>query len=74
MKNLLSVPDWDRTSDLQLRKLTLFQLSYGYTSKIRKIPENKLFGKIFLFKFVFILYNTISQLFSFPNHEQKNIE
>ena len=23
-------PDWDRTSDLQLRKLTLFQLSYGY--------------------------------------------
>jgi hypothetical protein len=24
------VPDWVRTSDLQLRKLTLFQLSYGY--------------------------------------------
>ena len=39
-QNNHGAPDWDRTSDLQLRKLTLFQLSYGYKT-LRIIQENK---------------------------------
>ena len=45
--NGFGAPDWDRTSDLQLRKLTLFQLSYGYCAGVR-LSQKRPFGKIFV--------------------------
>ena len=45
-KEIIGAPDWDRTSDLQLRKLTLFQLSYGYRAKrAQEYPKKQPFGK-----------------------------
>ena len=40
----VSAPDWDRTSDLRLRKPTLFQLSYGY-KKVRKDTRKSAFAQ-----------------------------
>ena len=37
-------PDWVRTSDLRLRKPTLFQLSYGY-KKVRKDTRKSAFAQ-----------------------------
>ena len=39
-------PDWVRTSDLRLRKPTLFQLSYGYKCERRKHTAKMAFRKL----------------------------
>ena len=45
-KEIIGAPDWDRTSDLQLRKLTLFQLSYGYRAKrAQEYPKKRRLAK-----------------------------